>query len=99
MEETNIKAAIEEIKDANEDELKKIIEQWFESIRTAGMKIGAELISAAVFSVIKKHLRKKAKPSLRDYERCINEIIDIISVQLTKQNDSKESTDKENEND
>lgn len=89
MEETNIKKAIEEIKNTNEDELRKVIEQWFESTRAAGMRIGAQYISAGIFGVIQKHIKKKAKPSLRDYQRCMDEIIKIISVQLTQQNDSK----------
>ena len=95
-EDINMKEVIEEIKGTDEDELKKVIEKWFESTHTDGMKIGARLISATVFSVIQKHLKKKAKPSLRDYQRAVDEIIKIISVQLTtKQNHSEE----ENEND
>lgn len=90
-EETNMKEVVEEIKNANEDELKKVIEDWFEKTRTAGMKIGAQFISAAIFGVIQKHLKKKAKPSLRDHQRAIDEIIKIISVQLTQQNDSEEN--------
>ena len=89
-EETNIKEAVEEIKNANEDELKKIIEQWFESTRTSGMRIGAQFISAAIYGVIQKHIVKKEKTSLRDYKRAMDEIINIISVQLTTQNDSTE---------
>lgn len=88
-EETNMKDVIQEIKEASEEDLKKVIEQWFESTRTAGMKIGAQYISAGIFGVIQKHIKKKAKPSLRDYQRCMDEIIKIISVQLTQQNDSK----------
>jgi O-acetyl-ADP-ribose deacetylase (regulator of RNase III) len=88
-EETNIKDVVQEIKEASEEDLKKVIEQWFESTRTAGMKIGAQYISAGIFGVIQKHIKKKAKPSLRDYQRCMDEIIKIISVQLTQQNDSK----------
>jgi hypothetical protein len=98
-EETNIKEVVEEIKNANEDELKKVIEQWFESTRTAGMKIGAQFISAAVFGVIKKHTIKKEKASLRDYKRAMDEIINIISVQLTTQNDSEETITEETSND
>ena len=95
-EKINMQAVVEEVKNANEDELKQIIGDWFESTRTAGMKVGATYISAAIFSMIQKHIKKKtgAKPSLRDYQRCIDEIIQIISVQLTQQNDSEE-----NEND
>lgn len=89
-EETNIKEVVEEIKNANEDELKKVIEQWFESTRTAGMKIGAQFISAAIYGVIQKHIVKKEKTSLRDYKRAMDEIINIISVQLTQHNDSTE---------
>lgn len=88
-EETNMKDVVQEIKEASEEDLKKVIEQWFESTRTAGMKIGAQYISAGIFGVIQKHIKKKAKPSLRDYQRCMDEIIKIISVQLTQQNDSK----------
>lgn len=88
-EETNMKDVVQEIKEASEEDLKKVIEDWFESTRTAGMKIGAQYISAGIFGVIQKHIKKKAKPSLRDYQRCMDEIIKIISVQLAQQNDSK----------
>lgn len=98
-EETNIKEVVEEIKNANEDELKKVIEDWFESTRTSGMKIGAQFISAAIYGVIKKHTIKKEKVSLRDYKRAMDEIINIISVQLTEQNNSEESTVEETSND
>ena len=93
-EETNMNKVVEEIKGATEDELREVIEKWFESTRTQGLKIGAQFISAAVFGAIKKHLNKGSKPSLRDHQRCVDEIIKIISVQLTQQNDLEE-----NEND
>jgi hypothetical protein len=102
MEETNIKEAVEEIRGASEDELQKVIEQWFESTRTQGLKIGAKFISAAIFGVIEKHIKKKtgAKASLRDYQRMTDEIMKIISVQLkTEPNDSEEDVTEENEND
>lgn len=90
MEETNIQEVVEEVKSANEDELKQVIEKWFETTRTAGLKIGASYISAAIFGVIQKHTKKPGKVSLRDYQRMTDEIIRIISVQLnTTQNDSK----------
>ena len=99
MEETNIKEVIEEIKGADEKTLRGTVEKWFESTRTAGMKLGAQFISAAIFGVIQKHLKKKTKPSLRDYQRCIDEIISIISVQITTQNDSSEIITEGNTND
>lgn len=91
-EKANMKEAVEEIKNASEDEIKQVIEGWFERTRTQSMKIGAQYISAAIFGIIQKHIKKKtgAKASLRDYQRCVDEIITIISVQLTRQNDSEE---------
>ena len=94
MAEENVKEVIEEIKGADEETLRGTIEKWFESTRTAGMKIGAQFISAAIFGVVQKHTKKAGKVSLNDYKRMTAEIIKIISVQLTQQNDSEE-----NEND
>lgn len=96
-ENTNMSAVVEEIKNADEESLRNVIEDWFERTRTQSMKIGAYYISAGIFGVIQKHIKKKtgAKASLRDYQRCVDEIIEIISVQLeTQQNDLEE-----NEND
>ena len=98
-EETNMKEVIEEIKNASEDELRTVIERWFESTRTQGLKIGASFISAAIYGVIQKHTKKAGKVSLNDYRRMTSEIIDIISVQLTEQNDSEENTTEEASND
>ena len=96
-EETNMKEVVEEIKNANEDEIKQVIEGWFEKTRMQSMKIGAQYISAAIFGVVQKHIKKKtgAKASLRDYQRCVDEIIKIIAVQLqnTEQNDLEENAD------
>ena len=86
MEEVNMSAVMDEIKNANEDELREVIENWFEKTRTDGLKIGAQFISAAIYGSILKNLNK-AKPSLRDYERCIKDIRKIIDVQLNKQKD------------
>ena len=89
-EKLDMSEVVSEIKNANEDELKSVIENWFETTRTSGMKIGARYMSAGIFGVIQKHLKKSSKPSLRDYQRCIDEIIQIISVQLADWNDSME---------
>lgn len=91
-EENVVSKAMDEVKNANEDELKKIIEDWFERTRTDGLKIGAQFIAAAVMGKIEKHLSKPGKASLRDYERCIADIKKILIVQLTKQNDSEETS-------
>ena len=96
-EETNIKEVVKEIKNSDEETLRKTIEDWFERIRNQSIKIGASYISAAIFGTIQKYIVKKEKPSLRDYKRCIDEIVKIVSVQLTQQNDSE--TEKENIND
>ena len=93
-EETNIKEAVKEIKESNEESLQKVREDWFERTRNQSIKIGAQYISAAILGVIQKNIVKKAKPSLRDYKRMTEEIIKIVSVQLrqqnTEQNDSEE---------
>ena len=89
-EKTNMSEVIDEVKNASEEELQEVIEKWFESTRTDGMKIGAQFIAAAVMGKIQKHLSKPGKASLRDYERCIADIKKILAVQLTEQNDSTE---------
>lgn len=44
MEETKMSEVVAEVKNASEDELKKVIEEHFEAVRTQGMKIGAQFI-------------------------------------------------------
>lgn len=96
-ENTNVSQAIDEIKNADEEQLKKVIEHWFDYVRTSGMKIGASFISAAVYGAIEKNLKKGSQSSLRDYQRAIKGIIEIVSVQLkqqeTVQNDLEEVED------
>lgn len=86
-----VSEAISEIRNADEESLKKVIEGWFERTRTDGLKIGARFIAAAVMGKFKKHLEKPGKISLRDYERCFADIKKMLLVQLTEQNDSKEN--------
>ena len=90
MAEEVVSKAIDEIKNANEDNLKKVIEQHFEMVRTQGMKIGATYIATAVFGAIDKNLTNGKNSSLRDYQRAIKRIMEIVSVQLAQ--DSEEET-------
>lgn len=92
-EKTNMSDVVSEIKAASEEEMREVIEQWFERTRAQGMKIGAQFIAAAVMGKIQKHLGKPGKSSLRDYERCIADIKKMLDVQLTQQNDSEEVVD------
>ena len=96
-EKMNMSEAVEEIKGASEEEIKEVIEQWFEKTRTQGMKIGANFISIAVYDAIKKNLKDGMNSSHRDFKRAINKIYEIISVQLkqneTVQNDLEEQED------
>ena len=96
MVETNIQEVVKEIKESDEESLQKVIEDWFERTRNQSIKIGAQYISAAIFSVIQKNIVKREKASLRDYKRMTEEIIKIVSVQLrqqnTEQNDSEVDT-------
>jgi len=92
MEETtNMSAVVDEIKNADEENLRKVIEDWFERTRTDGMKIGAQFIAAAVLGAIDKNLTKGLySSSLRDCQRALKRVIEIVSVQLkqdTVQND------------
>ena len=88
-EKTKVSEAVEEIKGASEEELKKIIEEHFERVRFQGMKIGAQFIAAAVQGAIEKNLKKGFNSSLRDYQRAIKAVEEIVAVQLTRQNDLK----------
>ena len=90
-EEIKMSEVVEEVKGASEEELKEVIEKWFESTRTQGMKIGAQFIAAAVYGAIQKNLKNGKDSSLRDFQRAVKRIYEIVSVQLkqqeTQQND------------
>ena len=91
-EDVKMSEVMDEIKNANENELQKVVEDWFERTRTDGMKLGAKYVALGIFGAIHKNLNKP-KPSLRDYERCIKDIRKIISVPIAKQNKSAEAND------
>jgi hypothetical protein len=86
-EENKISEVVEEIKGASEEDLNEVIQKWFEETHTSGLRWGAYYISAAVAGAIEKNLKKGSQSSLRDYQRAIKRITEIVSVQLTKQND------------
>lgn len=92
--EIKMSEVVNEVKNASEDELREVVEKWFERTRNDGMKIGAYFISAAVSKAIEKNLKDGMKSSHRDFERAIKKVLEIVSVQLkqdeTKQNDSEE---------
>lgn len=106
-EEVKMSEVIDEVKNSSEEELHEVIKKWFESTRTSGMRIGAQYISAAIYGAIQKNLKNGKDSSLRDYQRAIKRIIEIVSVQLkqqkTRQSDSENSkevsitAEKENE--
>lgn len=91
--EAKVAEAVSELKSADKEKLRKVVEKWFESTRTDGLRICASMISTAVYAIIKKHLVKTSKPSLNDYRRAIKEIEALIQKQLdnqTQQNNYKE---------
>lgn len=99
-EEIKMSEVIGEVKNASEEELREVIEKWFESTRTQGMKIGAQFIAASIYGAIQQNLKKGKDSSLRDYQRAIKRIIEIVSVQLAQQNNSeKNEVIEENKND
>jgi hypothetical protein len=93
----NMSEVVDEIKNADEESSKKVIENWFERTRTDGMRIGAYFVSAAVAGAIDKNLKDGMNSSRRDFERAIKRVLEIVSVQLkqkeTQQNDSEEATE------
>lgn len=84
MAEQNMTEVIEEIRNATEEELRGVIENWYEVTRTDGMKLGAKYIALSIFGAMQKHLGKGGKPSLRDYERFTADVRKIITVQITE---------------
>lgn len=86
----NMTDVVAEVKNANEDELKAVIEKWFEATRTQGLQMGAKYISAAIMGAMQKHLHKEGKVTLRDYKRMVDDISRIIAVPLKKQEAVKE---------
>lgn len=97
--EINMSEVVNEVKNANEEELKSVIEGWYQRTRTDGLKLGAKMICMATANIIKKHTKKVSKVSLNDYKRMTSEILELISVQLAERNDSEEMMTEENEND
>ena len=93
VDEAKVAGAVSELKSADEEKLREVIKKWLESTQTDGLRIGASMISTAVYAIIKKHLVKTSKPSLNDYRRAIKEIEALIQKQLnnqTQQNNYKE---------
>lgn len=86
----NMTDVVAEVKNANEDELREVIEKWFEATRTQGLQVGAKYISAAIMGAMQKHLHKEGKITLRDYKRMTDDISKIIAVPLKKQEKVKE---------
>ena len=98
-EEIKMSEVVNEVKNATEDELREVIEKWFESTRTSGMKIGATYIAAAVYGAIEKNLKKGSQSSLRDYQRAVKRIIEIVSVQLKQEETQQNDLETEETND
>ena len=98
-EKTSMSEVVKEIQGASEEELRQVIERWFEQTRTAGMKVGASFISAAVYDTINKNLKNGFNSSLRDYQRAIKRVVEIVSVQLKQETVQNDSTNEETSND
>ena len=100
-EEIKMSEVTDEVKKDSEDELKEVVEKWFESTHMDGVRHGAYMISAAVFDAINKNLKNGMNSSHRDFERAIKRVVEIVSVQLkqqeTQQNDLKEATEGDEE--
>ena len=87
----NVSQVIEEIHGKDEEQVKKVIEHWFDKTRMDGLRLGAQMISVVIDDAIRKNLKDGMNSSHRDFKRAVNKIYEIISVQLkqheTVQND------------
>lgn len=97
MSEEIVAKAVEEIKNTSEDKLKETIEKWYEQIHTQGLKTGAAYISAVIYDAYQKNVATKPKPSLRDYKRMTEFIVEVVSKQIARQNDNKNTEEEANE--
>jgi hypothetical protein len=96
--EVNIAEVAKEIRDASEEDLRKVIEDWLERTRTQGMKIGAQMMAIGVNAIVQKHLNKPGKNSLNDYKRCMKDMQKFLAVQL-KQNETEQNNSVAGEDD
>lgn len=78
---------------AEESEQTKVIKEAAEhmakKIRNDAMTYGARMMCSVILQIIDKHLNQPAKISLRDYKRCITEIVTVVSVPLKKAEEEK----------
>lgn len=92
-EDVKVQEVVEEVRAADDEELKRVIETWYEKTRTDGMKLGAQFMCAAVYGAMQKHILQKANPSFRDYKRMSDDIVKVISVPLRKQETQQNDSD------
>ena len=92
-EEFNVSEVVSEVEGATKEELDAVIKRHFKQVRALGIEAGAKYMASAIYSVVNKHTTKNGKVSLRDYERMKDEIVKVVSVLLTQQNDSNEVND------
>lgn len=78
---------------AEESEQTKVIKEAAENmakkIHNDAMIYGARMMCNVILQIIDKHLNQPAKVSLRDYKRCITEIVTVVSVPLKKAEEEK----------
>ena len=90
VDEVKIAEVAKEIREAKEEELRQVIEEWLERTRTQGMKLGAQMMAIGVNAIINKHFNKPGKSSFNDYKRCMKDITNFLAVQL-KQNETEQN--------
>lgn len=69
--------------------IKEAAENMAKKIRNDAMTYGARMMCSVILQIIDKHLNQPAKVSLRDYKRCITEIVTVVSVPLKKAEEEK----------
>lgn len=73
--------------------IKEAAENMAKKIRNDAMTYGARMMCSVILQIIDKHLNQPTKVSLRDYKRCITEIVTVVSVPLKKAEEEKAAQD------
>jgi hypothetical protein len=81
----NEQSVVEEnTKDLKTDELKSLIEEQMEQMRTQSMLLGAQVFCRVILDKINAAMRKPGKRSMNDYKRLVKEIEDFCETGISR---------------
>lgn len=85
---------VENVESEQDKAIRDAVEKTATKIRNDALTQGAKMICGVIMQMINKHIGKKAKPSLRDYERLTKDVYNFIIVPLN-QSSSDDPSNKE----